>query len=230
MRQSGFSIIELLIGLSISLLLVSAMAVFIGEASYGFQSQKDVTRDRGQIRRSLSLLARDLMEIGVGADENGQIMVGATQHFFFEFDKSGPNGTAVVNYWQVTDSMDVLASQDPAVTRSYVPVNFVINDNRTDPVTGDAIMVLERNAEPFLIGVSDFQITLGVDLNDDGIISEDTGEWIADPPVSEAEKQQVYGRLKKIRLSVSSQTPVLDGQTVVNTITQEVLLRNRGVQ
>ena len=129
MNTKGYTLIELLVGLVISLMLISAMTMFMGNASYSFQTNKSVVQDRGELRRSLAMLTRDLMEIGVNADEDGIIAIDTFSEYFVEFDNSGPGGSAVLSYWRCVNDMDALSSQDPSaaatLAKMYLEVVIV---------------------------------------------------------------------------------------------------------
>lgn len=81
MKRAGFSLIELLIGLVISLFLAFGMTFFVGNASYGFHSHKSIVKDRGQLKKGLHILSHELMEIGIDADEDGRIVIGVCISF-----------------------------------------------------------------------------------------------------------------------------------------------------
>jgi prepilin-type N-terminal cleavage/methylation domain-containing protein len=227
MKKQGFTLLELLVGITISLFLVSGMAVFLGNASYGFQSHKAVVKDRGELKRSLNILARDLMEAGVNADEDGKIIVDASTEFFMDYDNTGIDNTAILGYWRPMDTMDTLCSQDPTIVLNWTYVGYQLAD-WGDPFTGAPILILERNGDPFITGVTDFQVALGVDFDDDGVISADLGEWVTTPPADATEAEAIYGGLRKIRVTVTSETAIIDGDNINNTISQEIYLRNRG--
>lgn len=226
MKRAGFSLIELLIGLVISLFLAFGMAFFVGNASYGFHSHKSIVKDRGQLKKGLHILSHELMEIGIDADEDGRIVIGANSVFYIDL-ASDALGNAVLTYWIPNDDMDRLASADPTVVYSWDQVEYRLA-LRPMPVTGDQVLTLLRNGVPVVIGVDNFGVELGVDLNDDGIIDELADEWIQDPPLTQNERELVYGKLLKLRLTLANRTQIQDGDPVVNRTTQEIYLRNRG--
>ncbi len=226
MSNRGFSLIELLVGILISLFLAAAMSFFIGNASYEFQSHKSIIKDRGHLKKAMHILSRDLMEIGVFADERGIVDINGTEEFFLDVTDDG-SGNMIADYWVPDETMDNLASADPAVTFSWDTVSYQITDV-TDPVTGATLTALTRDGVPVLFGLDVFTIELGADLDGDKIIDESLGEWIDTPPTTNDEKESIYGSLLKLRVTLGNRTPIQDGTPVVNSITQEIYLRNRG--
>ena len=53
--KKGFSLVELLVGLMITLFLASAILVFLTTSNYGFQIHRDLIKDRNELKHSLIL-------------------------------------------------------------------------------------------------------------------------------------------------------------------------------
>ncbi|MCB1042424.1 MAG: prepilin-type N-terminal cleavage/methylation domain-containing protein [Acidobacteria bacterium] len=222
----GFTLIELMIGLLIGMFLAAAMTFFIGNASHNFQGHKNIVKDRSHLKKGLYVLSRELMELGVYADESGYIVINDANVFYMDLD-ADVNGNNFITYWRPSSDMDTLASQDPDRDPGWFQVRYDLAQ-RTDPVTGQQRDALQRDGVPVLFGIQEFHIELGADLNGDGLIVEDDGEWIDTPPVTVADRELIYGSLIKIRLTLANETPVVDGAPILNRISQEIYLRNRG--
>ena len=234
--KKGFSLIELMVGLVVSLILIGMMAVFMGDVSYVFQDQKANVRARGQLQRNLLLMSREIMEAGYSTQEKedkpAQIEMedssGNKVYPWFLEVTEDDNGFPVMSYWTSTDSMDTLSSADDMVQIQWTQVVYqmgVVNH----PVTGEAVRTLLKNGIPYIFSTSEFSVELGLDLDGDGLIAED--EWSEQYPEDETEKALTYTALKMLRVSITTDTKQAskknDNDVVQNRMSQEIFLRNR---
>lgn len=228
MKKRGFSLVEQLVGLGVGVFLISGMASFLGSASHSFQGNKTLVQDRSELLRGFSVISRDLMGIGLGATADGMTQNEAEPEFFVSFSKTEKALSTTLSYWVVTSDMDALANADPTKPGySWQQITYTVDADAVDPYTGDTINLLRRNGDPFILGVTEFSVVLGVDANDDGTVSEE--EWVSEPPADDAEAKAMYGALRMVRISLSKQSLNGDGDEYESHMEQNINLRNRGV-
>jgi len=234
--KRAFSLVEMMVGLLISLILVSLMAVFFGDVSYIFQDHKTTIRDRSQLQRNLLIMSRELMEVGYGTkeidDQAAKVEVkdlygNSNYEWFVDVQSNG--SFPALSFWTSSENMDTLSSQDDTLDINWTQFTYQIQ-SVNHPVTQEAVPTLMKNGLPFIFGINQFTIELGVDLDDDGLVSE--VEWTQDYPEDEAAKANVYPKLRKIRISTTTGTlqaskENANNEVIYNRMSQEIFLRNR---
>lgn len=226
MIKQAFTLMELLVGMLVSMILLGAMATFLGDASYTFQEHKAVLTDRSQLQQAMMSISRDLMFVGQSADDDGVFEYEGLDTWFLSIENDGDAslGTSLT-YYRVYESMDYAASADDGKAYTWFPVTFAVDKNAKDPITKESMNILTRNGEPFLLGVTEFSLAFGIDSDSDGTIAD--GEWVTDVPADDATKNTVIGGATQIRLTLGRQTLTADGQTLENTLVRDIKLRNR---
>lgn len=226
MRQQAFSLTELLVTMLISLLLLSGIAVFIGETSYDYHATQNLAQDRWQLQRNMRRLAREIMEAGQGAATGYQLTLeDGTQVPFIGL--TTVNGFPSVTYYMTDTSLDELASARTEIDPVYSVVNLSYSPEVTNPYDPEGtVPALMRNGVPYILNVKDVQVWLGVDANDDGNVGDD--EWTQTFP--EPDDEDTYTNLYQIRLIVTTSTLGRNGKETVNELVRDIYLRNRSVE
>lgn len=229
MKRKGFTLVELMIGLLVSLLLIVAMGTFLGNVGYLFQEQKSLLKDRAELQRALAYITRDVMDVGYQVDEaTGRMTVNGNAVYYMEIRDNG--GAADLNtnfgYFKMTDSVDTIANAPAGTAFNYNLVTYQVNTNFNNPVTGAQTNVLMRNGEPFLLGLSEFTVGIGYDVDENGVIDE--LEWAYDPPTTAEAKDVLYSNASQLRITLAKESLDQDGNLVESVLTREILLRNRG--
>lgn len=237
MRKQGFTITELMVGMLVSLMLLSAMAVFLGDAGYVFQKSKALVSDRTQLQQAMFSLSRELryLEYGQYWDENDDKLVqsmlvthnGEDEYFMnlFNDDLSNPVGCNF-SFLRRLDDIEKANDQksDPTTLNStYQLYEYVVDTESVDPITKEAVNILRVNGHPILMGVSEFSIALGYDTDGDNNVSGD--EWVYH--LDEDNRETMLESATRLKITLARNTITSDGDTVENRLVRELLLRNR---
>lgn len=225
--HKAFTLTELLVGLLVSLLLAGAMATFVGDVGYTFQENKAIMQDRSQLQQAMVSISRDLMFVGQQADEDGVFVEDGESKWFLDMGNDGDAllGTRLTYYRQRED-MDYVGDASDGKTYSYFSVTYDVDKTAKDPITGESLNVLTRNGDPFLIGVSEFSLTFGVDSNDDGIVADD--EWTTEMPGDAETKNATIGGMRIIRVTLARETKTIDSdRTEEHVLVRDIQLKNR---
>jgi prepilin-type N-terminal cleavage/methylation domain-containing protein len=225
MRNRGFTLPEILVGLVIGAILTGGMLIFMSNASFTFHTQQDSINDRTSLKRAMMLMSTEVRELGFRVGDGQMSDLGAGIYFL---DTTPVNGFDSLSMWRNNDPIEAVAN-DPYVP-TYEQIVYQV-EQRVDPVTLDRqgvpvqINVMTRRVldqdgveisppQPFLFGITRFEIELGLD----------DGTWVE---VTQPNLAQTVA----LRFHVATETVVSgaggeSAQPVAQELTQIVHLRS----
>lgn len=171
-RQRGFSIIEVMIAVSILTFVIAALYNLFNSQYRSFEAQRDVTITQRDIRASLSMLERDIRMAGLGVPR-GSNPVGALQNGILG-DPNAPDSISI-NY--STGTITYLTSAAVTQPNNVIQVRFADNFS-----VGDTINIV-NNENNNLVGeygitavdAANDRLSLNADPSADGI---NTGDFV----------------------------------------------------
>jgi type IV pilus assembly protein PilW len=252
-RQSGFTLVELMVSITIGLILLAGIVQVFLANKQAFKLQQGVSRGQESGRTSMFLLSRTVRQAGYyqldpnfGGVQKTTLFPAATPRIEGT-DGGGSNPDTLVIRFQGHKDGSMLDCLGRPVTClgnadcEANPFGGVIVTNTfalgaTDPVTGSRALTCRRdipdanpavadNPAPKLIeGVTSFQVLYGVDTVDDGITVVD--QYVTADDVTD------WARVLSVQITlVTNSVEKVDaaaatGKLVTQTYSQTITLRN----
>ena len=172
-RQSGIGLVELMVGITIGLVIVIALAYFfLGSRQVG-RTTDDVSRMQESGRNGLEVLGSAIRQAGYRSNVNAAF--GGTVVYSGSTCVTGTGGTGLCGAGEGSSAPDTITVQYDAqdggevdctgnnIASGVVTYAFAVNTTSNPPA-------LTCNGTAVVDNIEDMQITYGIDANKDGTI------------------------------------------------------------